>query len=131
MNTHVDFENAKLLKEKGFDEPCYSYFTWMTKEIVQGNAYEDNRNSKFEAIKESNVTVLVSAPTIAEVVMWLYEKHGIWIFVDFGLGWEGFTIPCGYTGNATTENLHWNDNKFNSPTEAYLQAINYCLTKLI
>jgi|694.fasta_scaffold34219_10 hypothetical protein len=26
MNTPVSFEIAKLLKEKGFNEPCYRYY---------------------------------------------------------------------------------------------------------
>lgn len=120
LTNNVDYSTAKLLKEKSFNEPCYSYFTWMTKEVIQGSAYEDNRNSKFEAIKESDVTLLVSAPTIAEIVMWLYETHGIWIEVYFDNSRKEF-----YTV------FNGEEYKFNSPTEAYLQAINYCLTKLI
>ena len=68
MNTHVNFEIAKLLKEKGFDigfgngQKFYFPDTKELTENYRGNNYP--------------------APTIADVVMWLYEKHEIWISVE-------------------------------------------------
>ena len=65
---------------------------------------------------------ICSAPTIAEVVIWLYEKHGIWIYAKRGYGWE-FVIEKAETLN--------NDGTFNTPTEAYSAAILYTLNSLI
>ena len=66
---------------------------------------------------------------ISDVVMWLYEKHGVWITVCV-IGADGF----GYW-------LHDKDRKrLNSdnqggywllPTKAYEAAIKYCLEKII
>ena len=63
-------------------------------------------------------------PTIAEAVMWLYEKHRIWISVTKEI--EGFEYVI--------------DNKYGlskykkrpySPTEAYESAITYTLKNLL
>ncbi len=68
MNTPVSFELAKLLKEKGFDlNHEYMVFTF----------------SETEKYPEGE---LFLKPTIAEVVMWLYEKHEIWIGVICDVG---------------------------------------------
>ena len=124
MNTPVNFETAKLLKEKGFDVPVRT--AW----YVGGVAYwkiPANHN-------ESNVKF--SAPTIAEVVMWLYEKHSLWILpiptvtghfaykiLDVQLDPENKIERPPYTGVSAMD--------YNSPTEAYEAAIEYCLTNLI
>ena len=109
MNTPVSFQMAELLKEKGFDKPLpsicyikeeYNYTSTMVYEVLDMN---------FEYILR---------PTIAEVVMWLYEKHGIWIGV--------------YDLDDTTIFRHCFSNiDFNSPTEAYSSAIEYTLNNLI
>ena len=124
MNTPVSYKLAKLLKEKGIifeTEICYSSVTKVT-----SVSYTE-----------------IAAPTIAEVVMWLYEKHGIWISVD----WMSRTKPynsgfyCHLRG--TNKNLNQdnfvsiNNTKepgyevFNSPTEAYEAGIEYTLNNLI
>lgn len=101
MNTPVSLEIAKLLKEKGYDI-----------EIDYGL---------------NQILNLKKAPTIAEVVMWIFNKHSIWIYVNI-------VADFGYN-----ETWAWNtispDNKdingFNSPTEAYAAAIEYTLNNLI
>lgn len=134
MNTPVNFELAKLLKEKGFDKPTKqryfiaenidsNRFPFLQKECAfhNWNDYDDSS------------TTYYSAPTIAEAVMWLYEKHGIWI------------QPYQTDDNNDTYPLFWNEinnrgkiiestkfgNWFNSPTEAYEAAIEYTLNNLI
>ena len=64
----VPYELAVKLKELGFDEPCLGYYSNV--EFVFGN-HTNNVMQRFR----------YSAPTIAEVVMWLYEKHDIYINV--------------------------------------------------
>lgn len=120
MSPLVKFEIAKLLKERGFDEPCrFVHDTWDNiKDWLEGGDGE-HRNS------HKNGSVYYSAPTIAEVVMWLYEKHGIWIACNISPDFE--TFSC-YVVN---KKIGYDTEEFNSPTEAYSQAIEYVIKNLI
>ena len=116
MNTIVSFEIAKLLKEKGFKNTHCRCF-YRNDVLVWINLHNVSSDSTY------------LAPTIADVVMWLYEKHKIYIWV---------------AGNKRANNKKYFDyyfsisklndkssNFFNSPTEAYEKAIEYYLNKLI
>lgn len=118
MNTPVSFELSKLLKERGFDEPCrFVHDTWDNiKDWLEGGDGE-HRNS------HKNGSVYYSAPTISEVVMWLYEKHGIWIEVRRSYLLNQFV--------AVTKNPRVELSSKDSPTEAYESAILYTLKNLI
>ena len=109
MNQQVKFEIAKLLKEKGFDFPR--------------KASQNDYQGEY--------------PTIAEVVMWLYEKHGIWIWIacrefeDGGIGFipNGRTIPFKKKNGVVVDIIPYMVKT--SPTEAYEAAIEHILNKLI
>ena len=123
MNTPVSFEIAKLLKEKGFDLPCRLLYK-SEKELEEGIGVDYDWN-RFDSY---------SAPTIAEVVMWLYEKHGIWIRVTpkpyshFLTHWRWEHMSTDYS----TRNCGWEKVKdYMTPTEAYEAAIIYTLKNLI
>lgn len=80
-------------------------------------------------LKEKGLRILAafesSYPTIAEVVMWLYEKYMIWISVDP----ENDTNTWFHTishGKSTTV-----FGNYSSPTEAYEAGIEHILTDLI
>lgn len=129
MIKQVNFETAKLLREKGFDEPTiYAYKTDGTK--INFNFQGGIRaNVDYNSFRQNHKNPLASAPTIAEVIMWLYEKHGPYIAVDFNPENELFFYSirrkdCRYR-------LNDNVSYFNSPTEAYEKAIEYCLINLI
>lgn len=110
MNTPVSFELAKLLKEKGFDD--FTQIWYQHGEGISGcvEGKRDYYNRKGD--------IYTSAPTISDVCMWLYEKHGIWIGV--------------YDLDDTTIFRHCFSNiDFNSPTDAYSSAIEYTLNNLI
>lgn len=123
MNTPVSFELAKLLKEKGFIETCEKvyrsdgllYIPMMSgSKLMHSNILEDES---------------VSAPTIAEVCMWLYETHGIWISVLQMLNnGEKVTWYASYYEKGVGEDI---DVYYNSPTKAYEAAIEYTLQNLI
>lgn len=138
MTTPVKFGIAKLLKVKGFNEKVRT--AWYIGEIAYWKI-PTNHN-------ESNVKI--SAPTIGEVVMWLYEEHGIWISVDrVVIGsdeWEyGYVIsylPKEHESEkrrsqylkeieSYKEGIGSYVGAWRKPTEAYESAILYCLTKLI
>jgi len=136
MNTPILFELAKLLKEKGFDVPVRTYrlegkYPDFVHEGFEDDYWGDNKvvNWNKDVIGIKPFKGFVSAPTIAEVVMWLYEKHGVWITVCV-IGVDGFGYWLHDKGrkrlNPDNQGGYWL-----SPTEAYKAAIEYCLTKLI
>lgn len=145
MNTPISFELAKLLKEKYFNEPCrLVYDNWGHIEDWYDMDREYHRNS------EKNTSVYYSAPTIAEVVMWLHEKHGVWISSlpvvlgtdEWGYEYKILYLPNEFK-NAKRRSIHLERiNSFKegfssysgawySPTKAYEAAIKYTLQNII
>jgi hypothetical protein len=122
MNTPVSFEIAKLLKEKGFIDTCEKvyrsdgllYTPMMSgSKLMHSNILEDGS---------------VSAPTIAEVVMWLYEKHEYWCYTyTNGKMW----YPCIQHKFGDMAVLSGKIGTYNSSIEAYEEAIKYTLNNLI
>lgn len=142
MNNPVSFEISKLLKEKGFDEPTNRYyenaltsrkdpetndfkgsFGWRKDETNLQSGYFKN-NYDMADLSSKN-WYMCSAPTIAEVIMWLYETHEIWISVD--RHFDKFISK----NNGVLITFYGNRKSyFDTPTEAYSSAIEYCLTKI-
>ena len=105
MNTPVSIEIAKLLEEKGFciDTLCYyfedgefrqnqinsTYGYYGEEYTVEYSELTDNWNGKLLRNKDGSGCLgcdknngyfeTFSAPTISEVVMWIYEKYKIFI----------------------------------------------------
>ena len=145
MNTPVNFEIAKLLKEKGFEsmsepESYYcakdlgEYYWQKMGGLIVGWEHLDETCSPNHGVPNDQ---LVLAPTIAEVIMWLYEKHGVWISVGVdSLFYKGKHHLLIYYKNrgyglelSPIENsLH---GPYESPTEAYSAGIQYTLKNLI
>ena len=138
MNTQVSFEIAKLLKEKGYNVGCFYFyehaltsqidpetgnntgaFGWEKGETNLANHYFINNHPDIDFSSEN--WFMCAAPTIAEVVMWLHGKHGIWIEVR--KSYLGGFVPV-------VKDPRKELDKFNSPTEAYEAAITYILKKL-
>ena len=103
MNTPVNFELAKLLNDKGLPG---------MKSFYDSEKHYDLNSKKY---------------TIADVIMWLYEKYEVWIWVSMELGYR-ITFCWQLTGESTSSNYKAN---FKTPTEAYEGAIEYVLTNLI
>lgn len=85
-----------------------------------------------EAVKFETVEILfkkhgVLLSTIAEVVMWLYETHGIWITVT-SISQESW--QCHMTRKGDSLGKCYLEDFYN-PTEAYEAAIKYTLENLI
>lgn len=69
-----------------------------------------------------------SYPTIAEVVMWLYEKYGIWVSVNR----EPESGVFFFSVDKNKGDFFFDKgDDYSSPTESYEAAIEYCLTNLI
>lgn len=127
MNTPVSFEIAKLLKEKGLHLKVRSMY-------CEGKLFKDTKSKGnyndviwVRTWRNSPTDDTVSAPTIAEVVMWLYETHGIWITVT-SISQESWQCHMTKKGDSLGK-CYFED--FYNPTEAYEAAIEHCLTKLI
>lgn len=128
MTTTVKFELAKLLKEKGFKEGS-------RKGYLENGELGISHYSGLCWNDDEDYPTKYAAPTIAEVVMWLYEKHGIWISVSVNQKIERFIstvhenhlYKCSIYGQ-TNERP---ENGWETPTESYEAAIEYCLTNLI
>ena len=129
MNTEVNFEIAKLLKEKG----CVIKPLGLKNKTDYVEGYEWDYEDENDIVKisefqfEDHVCYFrYLKPTIAEVVMWLYENHGIWIS----------TLPY-YKGKFKYVIINESNRSgrerpgFNSPTEAYEAAIKHTLENLI
>ena len=132
MKTHVNFNIAKLLKDKGFDEKCSHYYINNFQNFKHDDKlyktslpeYNENENI-LQFVKRTKQPHLLNAPTIAEILCWLYEKRGVWVSVDMDeTGVFYFSIAKG-------DFFYDNADVFNSPTSAYEAAILYSLNKLI
>ena len=148
MNTTVNFELAKLLKERGYDQDGFN-IAWYN-ELGRMNGRTDinkdgrtfsevypNEESfygsaiKPEHKKEFKIESF-TAPTIADVIMWIYEKHNIWVVVNVGKPHN-----CGIMmyANVIKFGLHhkckYKTILYNTPLEAYSDAIQYVLKDLL
>ena len=141
MNTPIKFELAKLLKEKGYFFKTPHFYTTenphsyhkdkLSGVCILGLLHSETLYKEYTEVDEESGLLkyqlnpsIVHAPTIAEVVMWLYSKHDIWISVSH---------------KRHSQNKHWYYNikqaneietylwEFKTPTEAYEAAIEYTL----
>ena len=128
---YVSFEVAKLLKEKGFDEPCHAYWhEYENRLIISHSMYEIQNitNPSFFG---------PAAPTLQMAMKWLREVHNLHcaVYYDFVLGWYCQITSLKETVEYDYEEMkHYHPDKnngFSSPEGAYEEAIKYCLENLI
>ena len=135
MQEQLNLEIAKLLDKKGFNEPC--------RYLRIGVSYSIRNQKKGQLFEKRVVSMLKPAnmflaPTLTEVVMWLYKKHKIWIRIScfepnvfypdiFNFNKKGNT--------AFSKDVHItfasNEMRCKTPTKAYLLAIKHTLKNLI
>jgi len=113
--TYITFEQAKWLKEKGFDESC--------RMLING-AYEPFHLNLIETQYFQNNSVLLkdcySAPEQWQVVEWLRVNHGIWIYCKYQKRGKIIFVIEDLQGNNITISPD-----LNSPQEAYSAAFDY------
>lgn len=129
---YVSFDTAKLLKEKGFDEPVISYYT------------ESGLEGYMLALKAAKNTELdngfISRPTQAITMKWLREEHNKIIVPGISLDDRTsstinyYIVGIWYVpknnGGAFCY-LTYAYNGYPSYEEACEAAIRYCLENLI
>lgn len=120
---YVSFEIAKLLKEKGFNEPTWTRYE-DGNEVIFGDKYDWNNSPMGQ----------ISAPTHQMAMKWLREVHNILLFF----------IPAQENGKLVylVEVWTWNEEEGiyestyapmprKKPEQAVEAAIKYALEKLI
>jgi hypothetical protein len=112
--TYVTFEQAKWLKEKGFNEECKYYYDIEFKELTFHIGYVD------DIYKNSELEDEISAPEQHHVVEWLRLKYGIWVYVKQGYLWE-----WNIESIENKPKLIYNDGLEDSPQAAYSTAFDY------
>lgn len=136
--TYLTFEQAKLLKEKGFDLPCKQRF-WVgyeNQEHFQDNCTNENWNNY-----DDSSTIYYSAPEQWQVVEWLRINHNIDLQVICNYSKLGRTYRMGIifinkknkidTIFIRPKDYEHEFIEFNSPQEAYSAAFDYVLKELI
>ena len=122
----VSFGLAKLLKEKGYDKPVNNYTS------ERDGDYFSNEKQTISYKNYNEIRNVYSIPTIAEVVMWLYEKYGIWIECLHRGDMGDFTFKISKLKKGWRTEPHYiHESGYNSPTEAIEAAIEYVLKNLI
>lgn len=122
MNREVSFEVAKLLKQVGYNlYHRYSYWKGEITSHTPGYALEDGTTSQENYWEFERYY----APSIADVVMWLYKTHGVWIFSkkEKALFQSYIQYPKPIS--------NWFSKLYDSPDQAYEVAIKQCLTTLL
>lgn len=114
---YVSFEVAKLLKEKGFDEPCLMCYTY-DKKLGNYGQYNSYKNSEVFSL---------TAPTLQMAMRWLREVHNVLIVIDRGEDFYAWQLE----NNTTGEYLGDIVGECKSYEEACEAAIKYCLENLI
>lgn len=127
---YVSFETAKLLKEKGFDVECCSYYREANKNIKSSmSTGPANWNGD---------NFLLSCPTLQMAMKWLREVHNIGIFPTtfyrHTKTFDGHNYGCTLV-NLKTFDIIGNFEDCTFPADSYEEtcemAIKYCLENLI
>lgn len=130
MNTVVKFSIARLLKEKGFkDRNVLGTIRLSESKYYDPAGIIHEIKDAFEKT-DYDLKDCFNAPTIGKVIMWLYEKYGIWIY-SFRVKNYG-EVKWYYTIETTADILLYSPTlTFNNPVEAFEAGIEYALTTLI
>jgi hypothetical protein len=157
---YVDFNTAKLLKEKGFNEECsfiYSAMEGQENELLPVNSsinhiiefnkkglkfFDDSRGDKTrinQTIKNSYAKKTITAPEQHIVIEWLRVNHDIWVCINPKREIINNTNEMWY--DAEVWKLETDEIKLygwkelaapsKTPQEAYSKAFDYVLKQLI
>ena len=122
---YVSSEVAKLLKEKGFDEPTWTRYE-DDNEVIFGDKYDWNNSPMGQ----------ISAPTHQMAVAWLREEKNILIYVypviDLPVK-NNYTFYWRWDGKKKRHDApHIGDkHNYESPEQATEAALKYSLENLI
>ena len=129
---YVSFEVAKLLKEKGFDEITFTWYTGKGKLCFGRNTYDDYHMNHFSNILSGKEKDKCSAPTLSVVMKWLREEKGVAVIPVLSSVLDNkkflWDIKIVVAETNDTYSQGWVYEKQEDACEA---AIKYCLDNLI
>lgn len=131
---YVSFETAKLLKQKGFDEPCESAYTENGQYLL--SCYKGISGRRIKNSESLNFSYSVVAPTLQMALKWLREVHKLFIFISTWLKHKDGTVQYYYEirnlNDEDFETLYdYTSKELNSFEKVAEASIKYCLEKLI
>lgn len=125
---YVSFETAKLLKEKGFDWECISYYVSDEPDDVK-YSFCGETNSIWESR-------CCSAPTLQMAIKWLREVHDLNINNELSI--HGYFCSISHIVRDSLGHIvdvedseAWETAYYDTHEEACEAAIKYCLENLI
>ena len=119
---YCSYEVAKLLKEKGFDEPCDNYYDQSSDEPQQLTL--DEMYYSYDKF--------LKAPTHQIAMKWLREVYGLHIWVEYSR--FDFNKEHPYLWNIAETKIngdYWGGTYHKSSKEAVESALKYVLENLI
>lgn len=135
---YANFELAKLLYEKGFDWESNPFEDWQDRDVWVQQYHIEKPNPDYDPdIPFSSATITDGLPhvSLAVVMKWLREVHGLFIEIncgDYANGeiWYNFDVINVTKEYVPTVPMDGIIEK-NTYEEAVEEAIKFCLTKLI
>ena len=124
---YISFETAKILKEKGFDEPCDVWYSEYSSQFgdEKYTSIEFDNHNKFD----KDYKFICSAPTLQMAMKWLMEVHNVNIEIHYNRFGENYKYLIIYKPEVLDDIRSL--GVFYSYEEACEAAINYCLENLI
>ena len=135
---YVTFEIAKKLKEKGFNEPCYAFYT--EQGSLQWNNidtyYRPNQEISLEDLTQTynngNSICSPDAPTISQVLKWLREEKKLIVEPSlFKAGYEAFVQSTIFEDDKDYTDAWRIKGFYTTYEQAALAGIEYVLDNLI
>ena len=123
---YVSAEVARLLKEKGFNQPLLTFYV-----CVDNNYSNEVGVMAFtDDTIENNSDLYVLAPTLQMAMKWLRETHNLFVDIYYDYDFrEGYKFSIHKLTKGTTLETH-NEN-YSTYEQACDKAIKYCLENLI
>jgi hypothetical protein len=117
MKDFIPYEQSLELKELGFDEPCFGWYSNM-----DGNVFRQGYCETYLGIENC-----AKAPTFSQAFRWFRENHDLRIWIESNYGVLKFEYVI------ATSNPNFIDKQFNdfSGYKTYEEAELACLIKLI
>ena len=124
IEDYVSFNVAKLLKEKGFNEACHTFYDNGHKHILK--FVQKGLCNNAAIIANNGICV---APTLQMAMKWLREIHGLFIHIDIIREASCWLVDIqDIKGDVAIYPIK---DEFPKYEEACKAAIKYCLENLI
>lgn len=134
---YVSFETAKLLKERGFNEPCrlyYDKYHGYVPIFVEDSKLTEYGCKELVRNDQNNISdFIASAPSLYVAMKWLREVHGVHVVPKFDFYGGDYTgrIYDGRRETASERDDYIAIAGHKTYNEAADAAIKYCLENLI